>query len=241
MAFVVLTVAILHYLWEALGGEPLERVVRQAAESFTLLKDAHDSGLRRVVHTSGAFGDQATWMARLKNTKSNLDLMGYTLHVWSRGEDFETELVNLVRRGVNCRILIMDQANPNFSSVVNGEIFGITEASTKGEADGAEHLFTRIDEKVKSLADSERRGNFQFRKVIRGTILSQLCRTDGEMTWIPYLYSAVASRSPLFYTKGSDSGLFKVGLAEFEAMWALNPPAVQQRTEPSTVNTGGKK
>jgi hypothetical protein len=174
---------------------------------------------------SGAFGDQAAWMARLKNTKRNLDLMGYTLHIWSRGEDFESEIVSLVKRGVNCRVLIMDQVNPNFSAVVNREIFGITEASTKGEADGAEHLFSRIAEAVKSLATSEKRGTFEFRKVTRGTVLCQICRTDGEMTWIPYLYSAVASRSPLLYAKGTDSGLFKVGLAEFEAMWALNPPA----------------
>jgi|ERR1044071_1563239 hypothetical protein len=220
-AFVLLTVVIVNYLWEMLGGEPLSNLVVQLHDSIQLLQDAYKTGVRRVIHPSGTFGDHGAWMARLKQAESQLDLMGYTLHVWSRGEGFEAEVVKLVQRGVDCRVLIMSTSNPNFSAVINDKLAGVTERSTLGEADGAEHLFQRIAGQVSGL--KEKRGSFEVRRVIEGTILCQLCRTDNKMTVIPYLYSAVAARTPLLLAEGSDSGLFKVYADEFQALWDLNP------------------
>ncbi|NOQ77577.1 MAG: hypothetical protein GQ475_07315 [Methylococcaceae bacterium] len=43
-----------------------------------------------------------------------------------------------------------------------------------------------------------------------------VCRTDSQLTAVQCLYSQVASRAPLFEIYGSESGLFRVYIGEFE-------------------------
>jgi sugar-specific transcriptional regulator TrmB len=58
--------------------------------------------------------------ARIRNSaRSKIDLLGYTLHVWTRSENFEGDLLALVRTGVAVRVVIMDETNPNLASLVN--------------------------------------------------------------------------------------------------------------------------
>ena len=231
IAFVLLTVVIVDYLWGAMGGEPISNLIGQLRSSTELIEDAFNSGGRRLLHASGTFGDHGKWMARLRRAESKLDLMGYTLHVWSKGEGFEGQRVKLIDRGVRCRVLIMAPENPHYDAVVNEEIGGVTKTATAGESSGAQQLFQRIADKVKNLKTPK--GSFEFRQAIRGTVLCQICRVDDEMTVIQYLYSAVASVTPMVVVRGTESGLFKVYSEEFESLWTLNDPQTPPDPEPA--------
>jgi hypothetical protein len=80
----------------------------------------------------------------------------------------------------------------------------------------------------KSIADSlngaNPTGSFEFRVLKKGLVVTQLCRTDSQLTSVQYLYYAVASRNPLVEVRGTDSELFKVYMNEFENLWKLGVP-----------------
>lgn len=62
---------------------------------------------------------------------------------------------------------------------------------------------------------------FEFRHIRNGMVTCQICRTDSNMTVIPYLYSAVASCTPIISIAGADTALFNVYENEFECLWEL--------------------
>jgi hypothetical protein len=75
-------------------------------------------------------------------------------------------------------------------------------------------------------------GSFEFRTLKEGTILMQLCRTDARLTAIQYLYSAIASQSPLLEVNGKDSELFNVYMKEFEKLWKSGTPVEEVPPKP---------
>jgi hypothetical protein len=224
VAFVFLTVALINLLWTVLGGDPLQKLVAEFHGTLSILGDSQETGLRRFKHASGNLWHAGDWMKHLLAAEYQVDLLGYTLHVWSRGAGFEEEVLKLVKRGVRVRVLNMHPDNPNFGSVINQEIPGITGESSVGEARGAEDLFRNIERRVAAIPASEQRGRFEYRQVKTGTVLCQICRFDGMLTAIQYLYSEVASRTPIVLVNGSDTELFQVYAREFERLWELNQP-----------------
>ena len=222
IAFVFLTVALINILWTVLGGDPLQKLVAGFHDTLSILGDSQETGLRRFKQASSDLWHAGDWMEHLVAAEHQVDLMGYTLHVWSRGAGFEEEVLKLVKHGVRVRVLNMHPENPNFGSVINQEIAGITEESSVGEARGAEDLFRNIERQVGAIPESERRGHFEYRQVKTGTVLCQICRFDGTLTAIQYLYSEVASRTPILLVNGSDTELFLVYAREFDRLWELN-------------------
>jgi hypothetical protein len=226
IAFIVLTIVIVDFLWQIIGGEPVRETLKALSETLTemrssvvLLEDSKKTGIHRLFSVSGAFGSNREWMDRLKQARSNVDLLGYTLHVWTRGEYFEQEMIALVKAGVHVRILIMDEANPNLPSLVNEkQISSISVMAVKAEIGVAKNAFISI---ASTLGSQSPLGSFEFRTLKEGLIVSQICRTDSRLTAVQYLYSVVASRSPLVDVRGSDSELFKVYLHEFDSLWQL--------------------
>ena len=64
-------------------------------------------------------------------------------------------------------------------------------------------------------------GSYEFRTLKEGLVVSQICRTDSHLTAVQYLYSVVASHSPLIDVRGADTELFQVYMDEFDAVWKL--------------------
>jgi hypothetical protein len=226
-AFVLLAVTLLNLVYWLAGGEPiaarLERLGRDLIASFEILKDAQITGLHRILGTSRDFermGDN--WMGRLVSAKGTVELMGYSLLVWSTGRDFQSELIALIRRGVNIRILVMDPGNPHFGAFVNfHQIAAVSDVTAvKTEVVRAINVFNQVAARVPS---GDGVGSFELRKVRSGLIACQICRIDEWLAAIPYLYSVVASESPLLEIRGSGSELFRWYTREFESLWVLNP------------------
>lgn len=224
ISVVILTIIIINYLWNSLGGEPLEKSIEKLSQSVSnlddsvkLLEDSKRTGLIRAFGVSGSFGSHTDWMNRFINTKSNLDIMGYTLAVWTKGNNFENEVITLAKKGVKIRILTMDANNPKLFSIINTKhIATISNEEIVESLKTTLKQFKIIEEKLEQLNLSD---FYQIKTLKEGVILSQLCRTDDDLTIIPYLYTDIGARSPLLFVKGVQTELFKVYNQEFEKLW----------------------
>jgi len=232
LALVLIAVTLLDWLWHLAGGEPLSQSVSElktnldlfnsrVQASTQLLADGNATGLQRLVLRSSDLITPEGWMKRLGSAKEKVDLMGYTLHVWTKGADFEGEVLRLVHeKQARVRMLVMDKNNPLFTSFINPDKF--TVAFSRAELDEVEACANRMSQKA---LESRSKGSFEFRTVRTGVIPCQICRTDDEMTLIPYLYSVIASLSPLLLIRGGQtSRLFVTFANEFEELWRLNRP-----------------
>lgn len=227
VALIALTVVLVEVLWSLIGKEPVRTAVgdlqvtlTELRQSVQLLDDSHHSGLRRIYATSGAAGSNEDWMNRLRDSSKAIDLMGYTLHVWTKGSHFEETLADLASSGVRIRILIMDEDNPHLEAFVNHwQIPGLTMESVTAELKAARGAFKTIAERVNSVKPP---GALEFRVVKQGLISTQIVRTDSRITAVQYLFHAVASRSPLIDVFGENSSLFQCYSEEFNSMWKLS-------------------
>lgn len=223
-AVVILTIIIVNYLWTSLGGEPLDNSIQKLSESVSnldnsvkLLEDSKKTGLIRAFGVSGSYGSHTDWMQRFTSTKTHLDIMGYTLAVWTKGNNFENEVVSLAKKGVIIRVMTMDTENPNLFSIINTKhIPSISNEEIFESLKTTLNLFNKLQQK---LAEQNLAEYFQLKTLKEGIILSQLCRTDDELTIIPYLYTDIGARSPLLLVKGEQTELFKVYLQEFDKLW----------------------
>jgi hypothetical protein len=225
-AFILLAVTLLNFVYWLAGGEPiaaqLERLAVELIGSFAVLKDTEETGLQRILGTSRDFerkGDN--WMGRLISARRNVDLMGYSLLVWSTGRDFQSELIALLNRGVNVRVLIMDPSNPHFAALVNHyQIPAVKDIeAVKGEVTRAIAVFDAVAD---AAPTGNRTGKFEFRRICTGLVVCQICRIDDWLAAIPYLYSVVAAESPLLQIRGAGTDLFRWYTREFESLWDLN-------------------
>src|SRR5262249_17589358 len=110
VALIVLTIVIVDVLWGLVGGDPISLAIEELRStleelrgSVRLLADSQKTGLTRVVAASGAAGSTEDWMNRLSAARVEVNLMGYSLHVWTRGEHFESTIIRLAKAGVRIR------------------------------------------------------------------------------------------------------------------------------------------
>jgi hypothetical protein len=226
-SFVLLAVALLNLVYWLAGGEPittrLERLGTDLIASFNILKDAQITGLHRILGTSRDFERMgSSWMGRLVSAEKTVELMGYSLLVWSTGRDFALELEKLLKRGVDVRVLVMDPDNPHFEALVNShQIPAVKDiAAVKTEVNRAITVFDKVAE---GAPKGDGVGKFELRKIRTGLVVCQLCRVDEWVVSVPYLYSVVASESPLLEIRGPNSELFRWYTREFQSLWSLNP------------------
>lgn len=188
--------------------------------SIRLLQDGTRVGLDRVVATSADFGTPGEWMSMLKAATGSVDLMGYTLHVWTKGALFSHVVMDLVQRGVNFRLLVMDPANPFFEVFINSRhVRSVSPDNVRAELKAIGNVVRSIQSRSEGA-----KGSIEIRMVRDGVIGCQICRFDEHMTIIPYLWSVVASESPLLLVSRKEGGVFASYQREFDLLWRLNAP-----------------
>ena len=226
-SFIILTIVTINFLWQLLGGEPIEKTLNSLKETLgdmrsavLLLQDSKTTGLHRTFSIGGAYGSHEIWMKRLHDAKERIDLMGYTLFVWTKGENFEEVIKAKVISGLHIRVVTMDDENHSLGAFVNEEqIISLSMNNQKEENRLSKKVFTSIATSLSGRNDVL--GSFQFKTLKKGIITTQICRTDSQITSIQYLYTVIASRSPLFEVVGSDTTLFKLYMSEFDKIWEL--------------------
>jgi len=251
-SFVIIAVGLLNIVWWLAGGEPISTTLDESnskiqkslqfleesrntgvatlnelRHAFRLVEDSRVTGVQRILTVSREFelrgGD---WMQRLTSAQQKIDLMGFSLLVWTKGQNFKDEIINLVRRGVAIRVLIMDHdQNDYFHSFVNKYQIAALKDDTAvvGEVKAARHVFEDIGQEI-DKESKQHHGTFEFRTVKKGLVVCQICRIDDELIAIPYLFSVIASESPLIVAKGESSGLYQLYQKEFDQLWKLNEP-----------------
>lgn len=234
-AFVLLTVTILNFLWALLGGDPIAKILSNLGNSTKLfnetleqyndlLRDSREIGVVRIFTKSDALSS-SDWLELLRSTKNQVDLMGYTLFAWTKGGYFEQEALKLLNRGVNIRILIMDEANPHFGSFIERPDLPFIESQVRTQQKHTKYVFENFNAQLRAM-NPKPPGSFEMRTICQGLAACHICRTDDKMTVNTNLYSMSPSFSPLIIIQGSDSPMFQSYLNEFSLLWKLNslPP-----------------
>jgi hypothetical protein len=235
-AFVLLTVAMVDWLWGLLGGEPISKTLIDLKQSFHLfdmnmqsyidiIGDSHKAGVMRIFSHAGEFEAQSIWMRRLEAAQHEVDLMGYTLQTWATGHNFVEEILKLVQKGVKVRVLIMDETNPSFDSILSKSQTPDPHATlVRAELQQSKKIFNEIELLVRDMKTSHPSGSFELLAVQKGLIMCHICRIDDKMVVIAYLYCALASLSPLMVIQGQKTKMFEVYQKQFEQLWTLNKP-----------------
>lgn len=219
IGFAVLTIVIVNFLWFILGGQPLEEIIHKSVNTFKLASDGFKVGLDRIFLVSSEFATPNEWIVKLKSAKNEIDLMGYSLCMLTRTNDFQNTLLQLVNKNIKIRILIMDEENEHFGAALNFEaLSSLTLESMKGEVEACTHCVEYVRGHIKKNKEK----NFKFEKVKKGLTECQIIRIDNYLYVTPYLYSKHTSGSPLFTLKKQEGGLYDKYVEEFETLWKLN-------------------
>ena len=247
-AFVILTVAILNSMWSLLGGEPVSNALAQLdgkvqqsfqsidekvqqsfqsidkklQQSFQIINDSHATGV--IGLSTSEKLSRAQWAERLKNTQQSIDLMGFTLLTWIKTTNFEGEVLKLVQKGVNIRVLMMDESNPHFGGFINNDLAGTSVERTQREANDAKRAFMAVQQKIQANRAINAVGGFEIRTVKKGIISCNYCRADVHMIVVNYLYWQQANGSPLILLQQNENeaNLFQAYQDEFEQIWNAN-------------------
>jgi hypothetical protein len=167
---------------------------------------------------SSSFGPHAKWMNLLHQTSERYFIMGISLRTWQEGENLSGVLLEKASNGCDVRVLLMSPANPALSQLINEGRPEESIARTRHDIDEM-HQFM--------LALSAKNDRIAVRQVMNGCPLSQITLTDSSGVFIPYLFSARSSASPLWQAR-RESPLYESLLQEFESLWAANAPNEQR-------------
>lgn len=219
IAFILITVGLVNIVWDLVGGEPMQNLLNQSRNTIRLLSDGEATGLSRVVSSSSAYGTSQDWLDVLRTARRQIDLQGYTLLVWTRSEDFGKTLVQLAESGVNIRLVFMHEDADHLRAAINEtQIPQLTAANVVNEISAMTNYLTQL---LSASTDRAWKGSIEYRKIRKGLILNQICRVDGKLLVIPYIYSANTSECPLFVIENTEKPLFKKFEKEFESMWRI--------------------
>ncbi len=221
VSFVIITIVLVNFIWGLLGGEPTENLLIKLRSSISLLSDSEKSGIVRVIPTSGDFGTHRDWLERLEMARSNIDLLGFTLHVWTRCDGFEDALFKLICSGVKVRILLMDENNPHFDALINtSQIKSLSIESVKSEITIVTELLNALITRISHTTNVK--GSLEYIKVSNGLVMCQICRIDTTMSVIQYMYSVNTPQNPLIVINDANSKMFMKFSYEFDSLWELN-------------------
>lgn len=222
VALIALTVVIVEFLWDLAGGDPVTEefadvrsTLGELRQSIVLLGDSHRTGLRRIVAASVEVGNEF-WRERIKSATRKVELMGYSLKVWTKTPNFERTVAERARAGVKFKLLLMAPDNRHIEAFVNTAIPGETVEGVRQNISDALAAFKAIHQQLAKAGVADK---LEVRVVTNGLVVTQLSRFDDTLTAVQYLYSQVASRTPLLEVAGGKSELFRIYVQEFDELW----------------------
>jgi hypothetical protein len=244
LAFVLLAVAAVEWIWGLLGGAPLgasvaeiQRSVRllddQLSRSVRMVDEARRSGLDGVKANSGDYGADEDWMRVLRSARRRVDLMGYSLYSWTQNDGFVDAVVELVAGGAQVRILTLHETHPQVAAPYGSQGASLSPLNPellRGRLSSAHATFDRVRVRLEDRAPV--RGSYEVRRLRSGYLHCHLCRTDDQILAISYLAATAPASSPLFRVAGKSTPLFKKYEHEFERLWGLAEQAARPTAPP---------
>jgi len=222
-------VGILQFLWDFLGGDPMElrieelrNEVRRIEQSITspILSDLTDGDIgieriwpdRRTWYSDPVDGLKA-WQSRICRAKS-VDMMSNTLwNSWMHQERFRQPLFRNIALGASVRILVYDpksdvlRLRASDEKDVPGEMQHEIKATLLRFAEGWNEL------------DSTARKNLEVGLTTQVIHMAQIFRADNLMLVAIYLSGKSGGPSPTMQLKGPESTYFLKYAEQFEIIW----------------------
>lgn len=219
IGFIIITIVVVNGLWYVLGGAPLENTIHDLMDSAYLLSDRVSTGIQRHFLSNADFSQSYIWADLLQNAKKNVNMMGYSLHAWTKNNDVKNILLELAKRDVKIRIMVMDEKNKYFNAGLNYELNSFTKQYMIDEVKFCLEFYTSICDNL----PIEKKDNIQLVKITNGFVESQIIRIDNIMYVTPYLYSLNTDASPILVLKNGDrNDAFAKYNNEFNMLWNMN-------------------
>ena len=161
---------------------------------------------------SSTFGSHAKWMNLLHQTSNRYFIMGISLRVWQEGKNIADTLIEKASKGCAVRVLLLHPDNPALRQIIN-------ESRPEERIDR-----TRLDigDMYRFITDlSAKSDRIAVRRVMVGCPLSQITITDTSAIFIPYMFGARTSASPLWQAS-VETPLYRSLVQEFETLWNAN-------------------
>lgn len=217
-SFILITVVVLSFIWDLLGGEPIENLLNMLWKSVTLLKNSKETGLCDIYTNSGEIFNKSA-IAFWKTGKKNINIMDYSMAFPLMVPEFEETIRKLLKKGTRIRILTMDYSNPHFLSIIDPHLKTHSPEMLIQYISSSERLFEKLAEE-KILYNYK--GTIEFCKVKDGLILSLITNADSKMMVIPYMYTCNTQDNPLLIIEGENSSLYQKYISEFNELWKRN-------------------
>jgi hypothetical protein len=251
-AVVFITVAVIQFLWDFLGGEPMELKIQEVQkevvrvnqslaqeivrvnQSLTLLKDLGDGniGLERIWPNRESWQSDPhdglrSWYERVSQAKQ-VEIVSNTLwNNWMKRDSFRKELFDNLTKGASARILIYDPES---------EVLKLRAADEKdtykkdlhGQAhfqmqDEINATLVRLAEGWKNLNESGKK-NLQLRLTHQSMHFVQMIRADEWMLVTLYLSGKSGTPSPIMQFRDSGSTYFVKYTEQFRTLWERARP-----------------
>lgn len=234
-AVTFLAVGLIDFIWDILGGEPMETSMNN---SFIEVNNKIDSinqtmsviadltnfqiGIERIWSTRREWEKDskdglAVWKKRVCHSKQ-VDIVSNTFYTrWASDDDFWKDLIDALNRGTKFRLLIYNPASELLHLRSDNE--GDTKIGETSQMKMEIHSTLEKITKNKRNLSKEGRKNFEIRLNSKFYQLAQIIRADKQTLVAIYLSKTSGSPSPTFQVAGPDSAYFKTYSQQFDILW----------------------
>lgn len=228
-------VGLIDFLWDILGGEPMEANMNSSFaevnnkidsinQSMSVIADLTNFqiGMERIWSTRREWEKDpkdglAIWKKRVCHARQ-VDIVSNTFYTrWANDDDFWKDLTDALNRGTRFRLLIY---NPE-SEIL--QLRSDNEGDTK--IDNTSQMKMEIHSTLRKIAKSRKglnkdvKENFEIKLNSKLYQLAQIIRSDRQILVAIYLSKTSGSPSPTFQIAGPDSAYFKTYTQQFEVLW----------------------
>ena len=234
IAFLLVGVCITNVVWQLVGGEPTEVHYENLIKSFKLVSNGFEAGLMDINPRSSSFASSNEWLEIIAKAKHEICIQGYTLLIWTNSAGFKNTLIDLAQRGVQIRLVFMDENAKYINAGINDQI---DELSLQRVQSDISLMTSFIDATIKDLNKiSNVKGSISYRKTKNALISSQLVIVDNQIYYTPYITSVNTPDSPIFVIKNQSSQLYLKFKKEFECIWDFDIEYEKKIKEISTYS-----
>lgn len=197
---VLLSVVVLDFIWNAVGGDFSEKDKQEGVSKVYLSPDRAEK--------------EASWIELVKKAKKRIDLQGLSLNYLATKQGFMEALKASIIAGVKVRVVMMSPDNP-----LSGDPrFYVYPEQLKSESKTCAKNFQRLEDEIKSIKG--RRSQFKFMLSEVKPISISLRRFDDKLYIIHYQHNQNTFDSPVYLiTKSENRELFQKYIASFEGLF----------------------
>jgi hypothetical protein len=229
-------VGIIDFMWDILGGEPMEATM---IDSFTQLNYRMDNlnqslsvvadlvnnqiGIERIWSTRRDWENDpkdgiAIWKERVCQS-DQVDIVSTTFYTrWANDDDFWNDLFDALRnRKSKFRLLIYDP-DSDILNIRSENEDDPKIGSTSQMKMEIHSTLEKIAKKINSL-DSNVKDKFEIRLNSKYYQMAQIIRADKRLLVALYLSKKTGSTSPTLQIQGPDSSFFKIYTQQFDILW----------------------